>query len=496
MKEEPGKYPFTRGIYKDMYKGRLWTMRQYAGFATAEETNRRFQYLLNQGQTGLSVAFHLPTQIGYDSDHPLAVGEVGKVGVPIDTLKDMEILFKDIPLDKASVSMTINSTAPIVMAMYIALAKKQGVDLNALRGTVQNDILKEYVARGTYIFPPAPSMRLCVDLIEYCSRNLAKWNPISVSGYHIREAGATAAQELAFTLANGIEYLTAARLRGLDADKIAERFSFFFASHSSFLEEVAKFRAARRLWAKIVKEKFWSKNEEACKLRFHVQTSGSVLTMEQPLNNIARVALQALAAILGGAQSLHTNSYDEAYATPSENAVTIALRTQQIIAHETGITESSDPLGGSYHVEKLTDFLEEAAKKYINTVDQLGGAVYAIEAGYIQREIQESSYLAQMKIEQKKRIVVGVNEFRSAYQEPENTLKLDPKIGEKQIESLKLTKNTRNQTEVKASLSSLEKAAKGQTNTMPAIIDCVEALATVGEISDVLRNIFGEYREM
>lgn len=492
----PGQYPFTRGIHKNMYRGRLWTMRQYSGYASAEESNQRSLYLLEQGQTGLSYAFDLPTQIGYDSNHPLAIGEVGKVGVAIDTLKDIEILFKDIPLDKVSTSMTINATAPILLAMYIALAKKNGVAPANLEGTVQNDILKEYIARGTYILPIKPSMRLVIDLVEYCTNYLPKWNTISVSGYHMREAGSTAVQELAITIADGIEYMQEALDKGLDADLVAKRISFFFASHSQFLEEVAKFRAARRLWAKIMKERFKAKDEKSCMLRFHAQTCGHTLTREQPLNNITRTSLQALAAVLGGAQSIHTNSYDEAYATPTEEAVTVALRTQQIIAYETEIPNVVDPLAGSYAIESLTNLLEEESKKYLAVIEQRGGVIAAIESGFIQKEIEENSYQTQMAIEQKKKIVVGLNEFKSPYQEIENILRVDPKIAKKQIKSLELIKKKRDKNRVITALGHLDQAAKSNANTMPAFIECAEAYSTIGEMCDVLRRIFGEYKEV
>ncbi|MEM2829432.1 MAG: methylmalonyl-CoA mutase family protein, partial [Candidatus Jordarchaeales archaeon] len=408
----PGEYPFTRGVYETMYRGRLWTMRQYAGFGTAEESNRRFKYLLSQGQTGLSVAFDLPTQMGYDSDHPLAAGEVGRVGVAVSSLRDMEVLFDGIPLDKVSTSMTINAPTAVILAMYVALAEKRGIPPSELRGTVQNDILKEYIARGMYIFPPKPSMKLVVDVIEYCARNMPLWNPISISGYHIREAGADAVQEVAFTLADGIEYVRAVMERGLDVDKFAGRLSFFFSAHNNFFEEVAKFRAARRLWAKIMKEKFGAKSREAMMLRFHVQTAGSTLTAQQPLNNIVRVAIQALAAVLGGAQSLHTNSYDEALALPSEEAVKVALRTQQIIAYETGVADTIDPLGGSYYVEALTDTIEEKAERYIEEIEGMGGMVSAIEKGYVQREISSKAYSFQKAVERGEAIIVGINMFR------------------------------------------------------------------------------------
>jgi len=494
--EEAGKYPFTRGIYEDMYRGRLWTMRQYAGLGSARETNKRFQYLLSQGQTGLSVAFHLPTQLGYDSDHPLAIGEIGRAGVAVDTLKDMEILFKNIPLDKdkISTSMTINATAPILLAMYIALAKKQGVPLEKLEGTIQNDILKEYIARNAYIFPPSPSIRLVGDIFEYCVRNMPKWNMISISGYHIREAGSTAVQEVAFTLANAIEYMNLAKSRGLDLTAFGQRVSFFFAGHNNFLEEIAKFRAARRLWAKIMRERFNMQDNRACQLRFHVQTCGHTLTMEQPLNNIVRTTIQALAAVLGGAQSLHTNSFDEAYATPSEEAVLVALRTQQIIAYESGIAAAVDPAGGSYYIESLTDIIESQANTYIAEIDKLGGAVSAIEQGYIQREIQNSSFFNQKEIWEGRKVVVGVNKFQSDYQGMKKITKISPKVAERQIKFLAAIRRKRNQTKVDATLKSLERVARSNDNIMPVLIECVENYATIGEICSVLRSVFGKYK--
>ena len=491
----PGEYPFTRGIQPNMYRGRLWTMRQYAGFGTAEESNRRYRYLLEQGQTGLSIAFQLPTQIGYDSDHPLARGEVGKVGVAIDTLEDMEILFKDIPLDKVSTSMTINSTAPVLLAMYIALAKKQGVDLAKLDGTIQNDILKEYIARGTHIFPPRPSMRLTTDIFAYCSQYVPRWNTISISGYHIREAGSTAAQEIAFTLANGIAYVQAAIDTGLDVDEFAGRLSFFFNAHNNLFEEVAKFRAARHLWAKIMSQRFKAKDSRSMMLRFHTQTAGCTLTAQQPYNNVVRVAIQALAAILGGTQSLHTNSFDEAYATPSQEAVTIALRTQQLLACETGTGDVVDPLGGSYFIEYLTEALEKHATEYIDKIDKLGGAVAAIEQGFQQREIQESSYRQQRNVEESKSTVVGVNKFVSSSPEISGLLRVNPGLEIKQKERLAKIKKSRDESKVSKALTNLENTARGTDNTMPAFIDCVEAYASIGEICDVLRKIFGTQKE-
>ncbi len=491
----PGEYPFTRGIQPTMYRGRVWTMRQYAGFATAEETNKRYRYLLEQGQTGLSVAFDLPTQIGYDSDHPLSQGEVGKCGVAIDTLEDVEVLFQEIPLEKVSTSMTINSTAPILLAMYIALAKKQGADLAKLDGTIQNDILKEYVARGTHIFPPKPSMRLTVDIFRYCSESVPRWNTISISGYHIREAGSTAAQEIAFTLADGIAYVQAAIDAGLDVDAFAGRLSFFFGGYSNLFEEVAKFRAARRLWARIMKDRFGAKDPRSMMLRFHTQTCGHTLTAQQPTNNVVRVAIQALAAVLGGTQSLHTNSYDEAYATPSEDAVTVALRTQQLLAYETDAASVVDPMGGSYLVESLTDAIEAETQRYIDKIDELGGALAAIEQGFQQREIQESSYRTQMEIESGKKVMVGVNRFVSPYPEITGLLRVDPVVAQRQIERLQRVKKDRDEAQVAKALKRLEEAARGEENTMPLFIECVEAYATLGEICNVLRGIFGEQKE-
>ena len=491
----PGDYPFTRGIQPNMYRGRLWTFRQYAGFASAEESNRRYRYLLEQGQTGLSVAFDLPTQIGYDSDHPLAHGEVGKCGVPVCTLRDMEILFDQIPMDKVSTSMTINSTAPVLLAMYIAIAKKQGVNPAQLEGTIQNDVLKEYIARGTYIFPPRPSMRLITDIFKYCTELLPRWNTISISGYHIREAGSTAAQEVAFTLADGIAYVQAAVNAGLDVDAFAGRLSFFFNSHNNLLEEVAKFRAARRLWAKIMKDRFGAKQSRSWMLRFHTQTAGCTLTAQQPENNIVRVALQALAAALGGTQSLHTNSMDEALALPSEKAVGIALKTQQLIAYESGVADVVDPLGGSYLIEHLTDTLEKQAQDYINRIDALGGAVAAIEKGFQQREIQESSYKYQKEIESGQRVVIGVNKFASTQPEVTGLQRIDPEQIKKQLARVAEVKRSRDQAKTNAALANLENVAKGTENTMPAVLECVEAYASLGEICGVFRKVFGEQKE-
>ncbi|NIP67198.1 methylmalonyl-CoA mutase [Candidatus Bathyarchaeota archaeon] len=489
----PGEYPFTRGVYPTMYRARLWTMRQYAGFGTAEETNARFKYLLNQGQTGLSVAFDLPTQIGLDCDHPLSQGEVGKAGVSVSTLKDMEILFDGIPLEKVTTSMTINAPATVILAMYIAVAEKQGVAIQKLGGTTQNDILKEFIARGMYAFPPKPSMRLVTDIFEYCSENMPRWNTISISGYHIREAGATATQEIAFTLANGIAYVEAAVRKGLDLDEFARRLSFFFAAHNNFLEEIAKFRAARRLWAKIMRERFEAENPRSWLLRFHTQTSGSTLTAQQPKNNIVRVAFQALAAVLGGTQSLHTNSFDEAYALPSKEAVRTALRTQQIIAHESGVTDTIDALGGSYYIEYLTDRIEEEAQKYIDRIDSMDGAVAAIEKGYIQREIVESAYRYQKQVEGRKKVVVGVNQFKTEEESPIPILRVDPTVEDKQIERLNTIQRKRDKEKVDDSLDNLRHAAEGDDNLMPVILRAVKEYASLGEICGVLREIFGEY---
>ncbi len=493
----PGEYPFTRGVQPTMYRGRLWTMRQYAGFAAAEETNRRYRYLLEKGQTGLSVAFDLPTQIGYDSDHPLSQGEVGKVGVAIDSIRDMEALFDGIPLDKVSTSMTINAPAAILLAMYIVVAEKQGVSPDKLNGTIQNDILKEYTSRGTYIFPPEPSMRIITDTFAYCSKNVPNWNTISVSGYHMREAGCTAVQELAFTLANGIAYVKAAIETGLDVDAFARRISFFFIAQQDFFEEIAKFRAARRLWARIMKERFGAKKPASWMLRFHVQTAGSTLTAQQPDNNVVRVAFQTLSAVLGGTQSLHSCSRDEALALPSEEAVRLSLRTQQLIAHESGVTEVVDPLGGSYYIEKLTDETEHRAMDYIEKIDQMGGAVRATEKGYIQKEIEESAYQYQKGVEDKSRIIVGVNDFIEEEEEtPTDLLKVDPTVGESQIARLKELRASRNQVQVESSLKDLKKAAEARENLLPPILDAVRSEATLGEICDTLREVFGEYQAL
>jgi len=490
----PGQYPYVRGVYPTMYRGRPWTMRQYAGFASAEESNRRYRYLLEQGQTGLSVAFDLPTQIGLDSDHDLADGEVGKVGVPIDSLADMEILFADIPLDQVSTSMTINSPAAVLLAMYIALAEKQGVASDQLKGTIQNDILKEYFARGTYIFPPGPSLRLITDIFAYCSRELPRWNTISISGYHIREAGANAVQELAFTLADGIAYVKAALKAGLEVDDFAPRLSFFFNAQMNLLEEVAKFRAARRLWARIMDEQFGAENPKSKMLRFHTQTAGASLTAQQAQNNIVRVTIQALAAVLGGTQSLHTNSYDEAWALPSEESVRIALRTQQIIAHESGATSTADPLGGSYYLEALTDDIENKVEEYLEKIEEMGGMVEAIEKGYVQREIQKSAYEMQKRIEQEEDIVVGVNKYAHEEAAPDDLLEVDPRMEKEQIKKLQEIKKNRDEQEVEQSLNKLKETAEADENLMPAIVEAVKAYATLGEICGVLRSIYGEYQ--
>lgn len=491
----PGEYPYTRGVQPTMYRGRLWTMRQYAGFATAEESNERYKYLLEQGQTGLSVAFDLPTQIGYDSDYSLSAGEVGKVGVAIDSLKDMEILFNGIPLDKVSTSMTINAPASVLLAMYIAVAEKQSISADKLRGTIQNDILKEYIARGTYIFPPKPSMRLITDVFEYCSQNVPNWNTISISGYHIREAGSTASQELAFTLADGIAYVESALEVGLDIDAFAPRLSFFFNAHNNLFEEIAKYRAARRLWAKIMKDRFKAKSEKSMKLKFHTQTAGCTLTAQQPDNNIVRVTVQALAAVLGGTQSLHTNSKDEALALPSEDAVKIALRTQQILAYESGVSETIDPLAGSYYIESLTNKIEEEAIKYIEKIDELGGMPQAVEKGYVQKEIQNSSYKYQMEIESNERIIVGVNKFQTKEKPHEDILKVDPKVERLQHEKLDILRSERDNEEVEKLLETLKRAADGDENLMPHILLAVKSYATLGEICGVLREEFGEYEQ-
>jgi len=490
----PGQFPFTRAVQPTAYRGRFWTMRQYAGFGTAEETNERYHFLLKSGQTGLSVAFDLPTQIGYDSDHGLAQGEVGKVGVAIDSLWDMERLFQGIPLDQVSTSMTINSPCAVILAMYLAVAEKQGVSFDKLRGTVQNDILKEYPARGTYIFGPRKSMRLITNIFAFCTEQVPQWNTISISGYHIREAGSTAVQEVAFTLANGIAYVEAALAAGLKVDEFGPRLSFFFNSHLDFLEEIAKFRAARRLWAKIMKERFKAEDKRSQMLRFHTQTAGSSLTAQQPLNNIMRTAFEAMAAVLGGTQSLHTNSFDEALALPSELAVQVALKTQQVIAYETAVCDSVDPLAGSYYLEYLTDQIEARAQAYIDQIDRLGGAVAAIEKGFIQKEIQDSAYRYQREIEKNERIVVGLNKFQvKEEKKPKDLLKVDPAVGDKQVARLQELKNTRDNGAVQQSLADLKAAAQGTDNLMPTILKAVKSLATLGEICNTLRAVWGEY---
>ena len=490
----PGEYPYTRGIHPTMYRGRLWTMRQFSGFGTAEDTNKRYKYLLSHGQTGLSVAFHLPTLMGIDSDHPLAQGEIGKCGVAIDSLADMEILFNEIPLDKISTSMTINAPAAVLWAMYIAVAEKQGVSPKVISGTIQNDILKEYIAQKTFIFPPEPSMKLIVDTFEYGSKEVPKWNTISISGYHIREAGSTAVQELAFTLRDGIEYVEWALERGLDVEAFVPRLSFFFNAHNDFFEEVAKFRAARKIWAEVMKERFRAKDQRCGWLRFHTQTSGVSLMAQQPYNNVVRVAIQALAAVLGGCQSLHTNSLDETYALPSEEAVTIALRTQQIIAHESGVINCIDPLGGSYFIEKLTDEMERDAKEYIRKIDDMGGMVKAIELGFPQREIADSAYLYQKAVEKKEKIIVGVNAYEMEH-EPIPFLKIDEAVAKQHLARLRDVKKTRNNAQVGEKILDLKKAASDKQNLMPYILSCVKSYATLGEIMDSLREVYGEYQE-
>jgi methylmalonyl-CoA mutase N-terminal domain/subunit len=490
----PGQYPFTRAVQPTAYRGRYWTMRQYAGFGTAEETNERYHFLLKSGQTGLSVAFDLPTQIGYDSDHPLAQGEVGKVGVAIDSLWDMERLFQGIPLEQVSTSMTINSPCAVILAMYLAVAEKQGVGFDKLRGTVQNDILKEYPARGTYIFAPRPSMRLITDIFAYCTQEVPQWNTISISGYHIREAGSTAVQEVAFTLANGIAYVDAAIQAGMQVDEFGPRLSFFFNSHLDFFEEIAKFRAARRLWARIMKERFGAKDPRSQMLRFHTQTAGCSLTAQQPLNNIMRTAFEAMAAVLGGTQSLHTNSFDEALALPSELAVQVALKTQQVIAYESAVCDTVDPMAGCYYVEYLTDQIEAKAQDYIDRIDQMGGAVAAIEKGFIQKEIADSAYRYQREIEKGERIVVGLNKFQVKEEEkPKDLLKVDPTVGDRQVARLQELKGARDNGAVQQALAELKTAAEGDANLMPPILNAVKVLATLGEICDTLRAVFGEY---
>lgn len=490
----PGEYPFTRGIHPTMYHGRLWTMRQFSGFGSAEDTNKRYKYLLKRGQTGLSVAFHLPTLMGVDSDHPLASGEIGKCGVAIDSLADMEILFKGIPLDKITTSMTINPPAAVLWAMYIAVAEKQGVSPKVISGTIQNDILKEYIAQKTFVFPPGPSMKLIVDTFEYGSKEVPRWNTISISGYHIREAGSTAVQELAFTIRDGIEYVEWALKRGLKIDDFAPRLSFFFNSHNDFMEEIAKFRAARRLWAKIMKERFGAKSQRSWLLRFHTQTSGVSLMAQQPYNNVVRVAIQALAAVLGGTQSLHTNSLDETYALPSEEAVTIALRTQQIIAHESGVINTIDPLGGSYFIEELTGEMEEEAEDYIKKIDDMGGMVKAIEMGFPQKEVLDSSYDYQKALEKQEKIIVGVNAFQSEH-EPIPLLEIEERVAKHQLQRLKEIKKTRNSLKVKNTLKDLQRAARDKENLMPYILDCVREYAALGEIMDTMAEVYGRYQE-
>ncbi|MGQ9896041.1 MAG: acyl-CoA mutase large subunit family protein [Acidobacteriota bacterium] len=493
--EKPGEYPFTRGIHATMYRAKLWTMRQYAGFATAAESNARYRYLLSQGTTGLSVAFDLPTQIGLDSDSPLALGEVGKVGVAIDSLEDMAVLFDGIPLDQVSTSMTINATAPILLALYIAVGKRQGVTPDKLNGTVQNDILKEYIARGTYIYPPRPSLRLITDLFAYCAREVPNWNTISISGYHIREAGATAAQEIAFTLADAIAYVEAAIAAGLDVDIFGPRLSFFFNAHNNLFEEVAKFRAARRMWAKIMRERFKATNPKAWQLRFHTQTAGSTLTAQQPEVNVIRTTVQALSAVMGGTQSLHTNGKDEALGLPTEESARIALRTQQVLAYESGVTDVADPLGGAYFIEALTDELERRAMAYIEKIDTLGGMLAAIEQGFPQREIQQAAFDYQRAVEQNEIIVVGVNRFQVAEEHPIPIQRIDPELERAQVERVRSLRVRRDTTACLAALDALEAAARGTDNLMPYILAAVEAYATVGEISDRLREVFGEYQE-
>jgi methylmalonyl-CoA mutase N-terminal domain/subunit len=491
----PGQYPFTRGVQPTAYRGRFWTMRQYAGFATAEESNRRYRYLLDSGTTGLSVAFDLPTQIGYDSDDPMSEGEVGKVGVAIDSLKDMEILFDQIPLEKVSTSMTINSTAGILLSMYIAIAKKQGANLKKISGTIQNDILKEYIARGTYIFPPEPSMRIITDIFKYCQHHLPRWNTISISGYHIREAGSTAVQEIAFTFANAIAYVEAAVNAGLKVDDFAGRLSFFFNSHNNLFEEVAKFRAARRMWAKIMKDRFSAKESRSMMLRFHTQTAGSTLTAQQPDNNVVRTTIQALAAVLGGTQSLHTNAFDEALGLPTEESARIAIRTQQILAYESGCPDTVDPLGGSYFIEKLTDQIEQKASEYLYKIDHLGGAVEAIKCKFFQNEIAQSAYRYQQGVENADEIIVGVNKYELEEEMPPKILRVDEKIVAKQLKRLTQIKARRDNIAVNEALQRLKTGAKGSENLIPFIINCVETYATLGEISHTLRSVFGEYIE-
>jgi methylmalonyl-CoA mutase N-terminal domain/subunit len=491
----PGQFPFTRGVYPTMYRGRLWTMRQYAGYGSAAESNRRYRYLLEKGQTGLSIAFDLPTQIGMDSDHPLAQGEVGKVGVAIDSLEDMQTLLDGIPLERVSTSMTINSTAAILLALYVAVAKQQGANLDRLAGTVQNDVLKEYIARGTYIYPVRPAMRIVTDIFAWCRHEIPNWNPISISGYHIREAGSTEVQEVAFTLANAIAYVEAAIASGLQVDEFAPQLSFFFNAHNEFLMQIAKFRAARRLWARTMCARFKARDPRSMMLRFHAQTAGSALTAQQPENNVVRVALQCLAAVLGGCQSLHANALDEALALPTEDSALLALRTQQIIAHETGVVNTVDPVGGSYAIEKLTDEIEAGAQEYIARIDAMGGMLRAIETGYVQQEIQKSAYEYQQAVEREEQIVVGVNRFKTEEERPISTLRIDPEIERTQVARLNALRGCRDGSKSRAALGEIEARARGGENLMPAILAAVEAYATVGEISDALRRAFGEYQE-
>lgn len=492
---DPGAFPFTRGIRRNMYRGRLWTMRQYAGYATAEESNARYKYLLSQGTTGLSVAFDLPTQIGLDSDDPLAVGEVGKVGVAIDSLEDMERLFEGIPLDEVTTSMTINATAAILLSLYLAVARRQGASWEKISGTVQNDILKEYIARGTYIFPPEPSLRLITDTLAFCAREVPNWNTISISGYHIREAGATAVQEVAFTIADAICYVQAALKVGLKIDEFAPRISFFFNSHNNLLEEIAKFRAARRLWARLMRERFHARDPKSMMLRFHTQTAGSTLTAQQPEVNVVRTTIQALAAVLGGTQSLHTNAMDEALALPSEDAARVALRTQQVIAYESGVADTADPLAGSYAIEELTTEIEQRVVDYLDKIDAIGGTLRAIETGYIQREIQNSAYEYQKAVESDDAIVVGVNRFQNEAERAVKTMSVDPAVEKAQVERLQALRARRDSAAVETLLRKLEEAAQGTENVLPRILDCVKAFTTVGEISNRLRRVWGEYRE-
>ena len=492
---DPGKYPYTRGLYRDMYRKRHWTMRQYAGYSSAAESNRRYRYLLSQGTTGLSVAFDLPTQIGYDSDHAMARGEVGRVGVAIDSIEDMRRLFDGIPLDQVTTSMTINATAAILLSLYLAVAEEQGVPLEKVGGTVQNDILKEYAARGTYIYPPGPSLKLVTDIISFCADRVPKWNTISISGYHMREAGSTAVQEVAFTLANGLTYVQAALDRGLAIDDFAPRLSFFFNAHNNFLEEVAKFRAARRLWAELVKERFAPKDPRSLWLRFHTQTAGSTLTAQQPMNNVVRVAIQALAAVCGGTQSLHTNSLDEALGLPTAEAARLALRTQQVIAHESGVADVADPLGGSYVIEAWTEEIVQKAREYIRRIDEMGGALAAIERGFQQREIAEAAYRYQMAVEEKREVVVGMNAFQAEEEAPTEILTIDPGAEREQVERTRALRERRNKDRAEGALTELTRAAREDRNLMPAILDSVRAEVTLGEISDALRGVYGEYEE-